>query len=112
MTFPLLDCVAEPTLCLKHPFPRKGARASAARSCCTCCAPVTLTKAWLLLRERKQLSGRVRLHGDSAIGEEPVPDDLGLLFQSVAAERPSRLHLIGIAAEGMAHQRKVERAPA
>ena len=44
----------------------------------------------------------------AVVGEEAVRDDLRLLLEAVAVERLSRLQLIGVAAEGVAHQRQIE----
>src|SRR5690349_11138146 len=72
--------------------------------------PLQLTKVRGFLREREELGRRVRVHGDTTFREKAVADDLRLLLQAVAAEGPPGLQLVGIAAEGMAHQRQIERA--
>src|SRR5436305_13926092 len=61
------------------------------------------------LSEGQQLARRDRRYGDAAIGEETVSDDLRLLFQAVAIERFARRQAVRVAAEGVAHQRQVER---
>ena len=42
------------------------------------------------------------------IREEPVPHDFGLLLKPIGLEALHRLELIGVSAERVAHQRKVE----
>ena len=42
--------------------------------------------------------------------EKHVADDFRLLLEAVAIERLSWLELVGVAAEGMAHQQQIEAA--
>ena len=46
----------------------------------------------------------------AALGEEDVADDLRLLLEPVAVERPAVPKRIGVAAERVAHQRQIEAA--
>src|SRR5215212_4471933 len=61
--------------------------------------------------ERQQLRRRHEREACTPACQKCVRDDLGLLFQAVALERLSGLQLIGIAAEGVPHERQIQ-APA
>src|SRR4051794_37655676 len=60
--------------------------------------------------EREQLAWRRRSHRHTVIGEESMRHDLRLLLKAIALETPAGLQLVRVAAERVAHQRKVKAA--
>lgn len=48
------------------------------------------------------------MEGSAPVGEEAVPDDLGLLFKAIVFEPATVFEPVGISAERMSHQRQIE----
>src|SRR5438270_700005 len=90
-------------LCPKRPLLRKSGVALQSLSRSTCCRIVTGP-------ERQQIARRDDWRVGPAIGEKAVADDLRLLLDPISRERLARLQPIAVAAEGVAHQEKIEAA--
>ena len=84
---------------------RKGKWRRGANSCDACCTLVTIVTQAKGSSDGSAMAARRTPRS----ARKAMADDLRLLLQPVAVERPARHQLIGIAAEGVAHQRQIKR---